>query len=102
MPVLLQEVGVAGTPLKVMVLVPCVAPKFRPLAVTDVPATPEVGDSEVMLTPTVNVTELLAYPLTVTMTGPVVNPEGTGATTEALVQLTGVLAMPFKETVLLP
>jgi hypothetical protein len=38
-----QLVGVAAMPLKVTVLVPCVAPKFAPLIVTGVPITPDVG-----------------------------------------------------------
>jgi hypothetical protein len=36
-------VGVVGVPLKVTVLVPCVAPKFAPAIVTDVPTGPEFG-----------------------------------------------------------
>src|SRR6267378_2617410 len=42
--VALQLVGVAAVPLNVTVLVPCVAPKFVPVIVTDVPTGPEVGD----------------------------------------------------------
>jgi hypothetical protein len=41
--VALQLVGVAAMPLKLTVLAPCVAPKFAPLIVTDVPTTPDVG-----------------------------------------------------------
>jgi len=77
----LQLVGEAATPLNATVLAPCVAPKFAPLIVTDVPTAPEVGERLLMLAATVNVTELLANPPTVTTTGPVVAPEGTGATT---------------------
>ena len=40
----LQLVGVAAVPLNVTVLVPCVAPKFVPAIVTEVPTAPEVGD----------------------------------------------------------
>jgi len=40
----LQLVDVAEVPLSVTVLVPCVAPKFVPAIVTDVPTVPEVGD----------------------------------------------------------
>src|SRR6266566_2769801 len=47
--VLLQLVGVAGVPLNVTVLVPCVPPKFVPPIVTDVPAPPDVGDKLVTL-----------------------------------------------------
>ena len=38
--VALQLVGVAAVPLNVTVLVPCVAPKFVPVIVTEVPTTP--------------------------------------------------------------
>jgi len=37
--VALQLVGVATVPLNVTVLVPCVAPKFAPVTVTDAPPT---------------------------------------------------------------
>src|SRR6266436_1036367 len=47
--VALQLVGVAVVPLKVTVLVPCVAPKFVPVIVTDVPTVPEVGFRLVMV-----------------------------------------------------
>ncbi len=39
-----HSVGVAGVPLKVMVLVPCVAPKLVPAIVTIDPTAPSVGD----------------------------------------------------------
>ena len=39
--VALQLVGVAAVPLNFTVLVPCVAPKFVPVIVTDVPTGPE-------------------------------------------------------------
>src|SRR5215467_13424760 len=42
--VALQLVGVTVVPLKVTVLVPCVAPKLEPLIVTEVPTGPEVGE----------------------------------------------------------
>ena len=41
--VALQLVGVATVPLNVTVLVPCVAPKFVPVTVTEVPTAPELG-----------------------------------------------------------
>jgi hypothetical protein len=41
--VALHLVGVATVPLNVTVLVPCVAPKFVPVIVTDVPTVPELG-----------------------------------------------------------
>ncbi len=103
--VALQLVGVAAVPLKLTVLVPCVAPKFVPLIVTEVPAGPDVGDKLVMLgagTVTVKLTPLLAWPPTVTTTFPVVAPVGTGATMLVALQLVGVAAVPLKLTVLVP
>src|SRR5216684_2575322 len=41
--VALHAVGVAVVPLNVTVLVVCVAPKFAPLIVTDVPTDPDIG-----------------------------------------------------------
>ena len=99
-----QLFGVAGVPLKVTVLVPCVAPKVVPVIVTTVPAAPESGDRLVITgaAVTVNVFELLAVPPTVTRTGPVVAPVGTGTEMLVVLQLVGVAAVPLKATVLLP
>src|SRR6266403_798550 len=47
--VALQLVAVAVVPLKVIVLVPCVVPKFAPAMVTDVPTTPDAGCRLVIL-----------------------------------------------------
>ena len=55
----LQFVGAATVPLKVTVLVPCVAPKFIPVIVTEVPTAPEVGARFVMPGVTVKVMPLL-------------------------------------------
>src|SRR5580765_906009 len=98
-----QLVGVAVVPLKRTVLVPCVAPKFVPVIVTDVPTGPVVGDKLVMLgaTVTVKLTPLLADP-TVTTTLPVVAPVGTGATMLVADQLVGVAVVPLNFTVLVP
>jgi len=77
----LQPVAVAANPLNVTVLAPCVAPKFVPVIVTDVPTGPELGDKLVTVGPvpgTVKLTPLLTVPLAVTTTGPVVAPVGTG------------------------
>src|SRR2546429_9891517 len=77
-----QLVGVATVPLNFTVLVPCVAPKFAPVIVTDAPTNPDVGFRPVMLGPgvvTVKLTPLLATPPTVTTTFPLVAPAGTGA-----------------------
>ena len=47
--VALQVVAVAAVPLNLTVLVPCVAPKFAPVIVTDAPTNPDVGFKLVML-----------------------------------------------------
>jgi hypothetical protein len=47
--VALQLVGVAAVPLNFTVLVPCVAPKFVPAIVTDVPTNPDAGFRLVIL-----------------------------------------------------
>src|SRR6266550_6479658 len=77
-----HDVGVAGVPLNVTALVPCVAPKFVPVSVIDAVTAPLVGASDVSVAvgTTVNVRPLLATPPTVTVTGPVVAPLGTGTT----------------------
>ena len=98
-----QLVGVVGTPLNVIVLVPCVAPKLVPVIVTDVPIGPEVGDRLVMLgAVTAKLTPALARPPTVTTTLPVVAPRGTGATILVAAQLVGVATIPLNVTVLVP
>jgi hypothetical protein len=91
--------------LSFTVLVPCVAPKFAPAIVTDVPTTPDAGFRLVILgagTVTVNAAPLLATPPTVTTTFPVVAPAGAAATMLVALQLVGVAAMPLKLTVLAP
>src|SRR5207245_1378802 len=103
--VALQLVGVAAVPLNLTLLVPCVAPKFAPAIVTDVPINPDVGFKLVMLgagTVTVKLTALLATPPTVTTTLPVVAPAGTGATMLVALQLVAVAAVPLNVTVLVP
>src|SRR5256885_931499 len=104
--VALQLVGVAATPLNFTVLVPCVAQKFAPLMVMEVPTRPEVGFKVLMLGPgvvvTVKLTALLATPPTVTTTLPVVAPVGTGATMLVALQLVGVAATPLNLIELVP
>src|SRR5678815_5655439 len=102
--VALQLVGVAVVPLNVTVLVPCVAPKFVRVIVTEVPTGPEVGDRLVMLgaAPTVKVTPFEATPPTVTTTLPVVAPLGTGTAIDVALQLVGVAVVPLNVTVLVP
>src|SRR5215467_5339635 len=99
-----QLVGVAVVPLNFTVLVPCVAPKFAPVIVTDVATGPLVGDRLVMLgaTVTVKLTPLLASPPTVTTTLPLVAPDGTGTTMLVADQLVGAAVVPLNFTVLVP
>jgi len=98
--VALQVVGVAAVPLKVTVLVPCEAPKFVPVTVTDVPTGPEFGLRLVMLggVAMVNTTPLLETPPTFTMTFPVVAPAGTGAVMLVSVQFEALVWMPLNVT----
>ena len=95
---------VAAVPLNVTVLEPCDPPKLVPEIVTEVPTRPEVGLRVEMFGPgdevTVNVMLLLATPPTVTTTGPVVAPVGTGTTILVSLQLVGVPAVPLNVTVL--
>jgi len=103
--VALQLVAVAVVPLKVIVLVPCVVPKFAPAIVTDVPTTPDVGFRLVTLggdEVTLKFIPLLATPPTVTTTFPVEAPLGTGTTMLVALQLVGVAAIPLNFTVLVP
>jgi len=102
--VALQLVGVASVPLNVTVLVPWVVPKFAPVIVIDVPATPDVADKLLILGAgtTVKLTPLLAAPATVTTTFPVVAPDGTGTPILMGLQLVGVVAVPLNVTVLEP
>lgn len=81
------------------------APKFVPTMVTTAPTGPCVKPSDVRLGPgevTVNVMPLLATPLTVTTTLPVVAPFGTGAVMLPALQLVGIAVMPLKLTILVP
>ncbi len=72
--------------------------------VTDVPTGPELGARLVIegAVVTVNDTPLLATPLTVTTTLPVVAPLGTGTAIEVAPQLVGVAVVPLYFTVLVP
>jgi hypothetical protein len=99
-------IEVAGVPPKVTVLLPCDEPKLVPVIVTAEPTAPEVGFRLLMVGDellTVNDTPLLAVPLTVTITLPVVAPVGTCAVIDAALQLVIVVAaVPLKVTVLAP
>jgi hypothetical protein len=72
--------------------------------VIEVPTGPAIGFvyETVGGVPTVKFTLLLATPPTVTTTGPVVAPLGTGATTCVLLQLVGVATVPLKVIELVP
>jgi hypothetical protein len=103
--VALQLVGIAVVPLNFRVFVPCVAPKFVPVTVTDVPTSPDVGFKPVMLgvgVVTVKLTPLLNIPPTVTITFPVVAPAGTGATMLVALQLVGIVVVPLNCRVFVP
>src|SRR5258705_3675089 len=70
--------------------------------VTASPTAPDAGASLLIFDAPMQVTPLLACPLTVTTTFPVVAPAGTGAAMLVAFQLLGVAAVPLKLTVLLP
>lgn len=88
---------VAVVPLNFTVLVPCVAPKFVPVMVTDAPTAPEVGERLVIVGVafTVNALPLLSTPLAWTTMLPVVAPLGTGTAIEVALQLVGVASVPL-------
>ena len=102
--VALQLFVVPRVPLKVTVLVPLLDPKLAPLIVIEAPTGPDVGERLVIEggDVTVKVFPLLALPLTVTITDPVVAPVGTEATMLVELQLDGVEAVPLNLTVLPP
>ncbi len=95
---------VAVVPLNLTVLVPCVAPKFVPVIVTDAPTAPVVGERLVMLGVgrTVNDEGLLSTPLAWTITLPVVAPVGTGITIDVALHVPPGAKVPLNETVLEP
>ena len=97
-----QLLGIAGVPLKVTVLVPWLAPKLEPVIVTKVFIGPDDGERLEIIGGIVNVTPLLEIPLTVTITGPVLAPVGTGAIMVVSLQVVGVARAPLKVTVLFP
>lgn len=100
----LQLVGVAVPPGKFTEPpTPCVAPKFVPVMVTDVPAVAGLGDIPVMAGRMVNeVEEVTVTPATVTLIPPEDVPVGTGTTIDVALQLVGVAAVPLKFIVLEP
>src|SRR5580704_17241825 len=103
--VAVQFVGAPAVPLKLTVLVPCVAPKLAPVIVTLAPTNPDAGFTLVMLgagVVTVKLALLLATPPTVTTMLPVVAPTGTGTAMLDALQVVGVPAVPLKLTALVP
>jgi hypothetical protein len=104
MEVLLHAVTVALAPLNINLLPPCVAPKPVPATVTAVPVFPEVGKTDVTLSPeeTVKLTPLLAVPPTVAMIFPVVAPFGTGTVMLISLQLEATAVVPLNFKVLDP
>jgi hypothetical protein len=97
----LQLVIVAVLPLNVTLPFPCVGPKFEPAITMEDPIAPVFGVRELMLGGgvTVNSTPLLAAPLTVTTTFPVVAPVGTGAVMLVELMLLIVALVPLNVTV---
>jgi hypothetical protein len=91
---------VVAVPLNVTAPVPWLAPKFVPVIVTDAPTAPDGGERLVMfgVSNTVNVAPLLGTPLTLTTTGPVVAPDGTGTTICVAFQVCGAAVVPLKAT----
>jgi len=75
---------------------------------TEVPIAPDEGAKLLIVGITLKISALLATPLTVTITGPVLAPgpaivgAGTVATMLVALQLVGVAATPLNETVLVP
>jgi hypothetical protein len=95
----------AAVPLNLTPPAPCDEPKLVPVIVTDAPTAPDVGETlvSVGVARTVKDSPLLAVLLTVTMTFPVVAPDGTIATIDVLLQLViEVTEVPLNFTVLEP
>lgn len=97
----LQLLMVAVLPLNVTLPFPWVGPKFEPAITMEEPIAPVLGVRELMLGGgvTVNSAPLLATPLTVTTTFPVVAPVGTGAVMLVELMLLIVALVPLKVTV---
>jgi hypothetical protein len=99
-----QLVTLARAPLKLTLPAPWELPKFDPVMFTEEPAMPELGLSPLILGAgvTVNATPLLAWPLTVTTTEPVVAPVGTMAVIPESLQAEVLALVPLNLTVLVP
>lgn len=96
----LQLEIVAVVPLNFTPPLPCDDPKLEPAMTIDDPTAPVLGVRLLMLGAgvTVNVTPLLAVPLTVTTTFPVVAPLGTVAVMLVELKLVMVAGVPLKVT----
>src|SRR3989338_1562166 len=70
--------------------------------VTTVPTCPEDGERLIIFGVTVKVSPVLDMPPTVTTTGPVLAPVGTGTIISMSLQLVGVASIPLKVAVLVP
>jgi hypothetical protein len=97
-----QLLMLAWTPLNLTV--PCGTPKFVPVIVTELPTAPEFGEIPLIVGAgfTVNVTPALVWPPTVTVTGPVTAPVGTGAVMLVELQAVGVEVLPLLKVTVLP
>jgi hypothetical protein len=78
------------------------APQLIPAGLLVTEPDPDPLSLTVNVNVTVKVIPLLANPPTVTTTGPVVAPDGTGATIDVALQLVGVAAVPLKVTLFVP
>jgi hypothetical protein len=88
----LQLLGVAGVPLKVTALEPCVEPKCEPVIPSSAPTDSELLSMLLIFggVTKVNDTVLLFWKPALTCTFPVMAPVGTGATICVSLQLVGV------------
>jgi hypothetical protein len=99
-----HALGVALTPLKVIVPLPCGDPNPDPPTETDVPVGPELGVKLVIVGvgKTVKATPLLGTAATVTTTLPVIAPVGTVTPILVPLQLVTAAVVPAKVTELVP
>jgi hypothetical protein len=98
----LQELGEQAVPLNVKVLVPCVAPKPVPVAVTLVPTIPVVTERLVRCGVTVKVKLLLVPAVVVTEMPPVVAGVGIVQTSDVALHVPHVTSVALIWTVDVP
>ena len=83
--------------MSVTLLVPCDVPRFVPVMTNPICTGPWVSERLAIPGVTVNVLELLATPFIVTISGPVVAPNGTGTVMLAALQFVGAeTTVPLK------